>query len=162
MHLYVYIVNFCFYIFILFHFNLFSYFFLFISFYCTIHIKFMYVFSLSQCFIQKVCHSKCMYLFHMKLQWCFFCDAFILKGLLTGAGRGVWFPDVDWRAETLEFWSNLVPNRIQLFTERTPGGVKLHRDDQTQHTVVSMDTKSLVISSVIYVYALKWIPNECI
>lgn len=50
---------------------------------------------------------------------------FILVGSLTGADGRVWFADVDRRSETFEFWSDLVPNRIQLFTERTPGGVKL-------------------------------------
>lgn len=60
-------------------------------------------------------------------------DDLILTGSLTGADDGIWFANIDRRAETFEFWSDLMPNRVQLFTQCTPGGVKL----KTQHGVTS-------------------------
>lgn len=61
----------------------------------------------------------------------FIFSSFILMGPLTSADSGVWFANVDRRAETFEFWSDLMPNRVQLFTEWTPGGVKLQTHKNT-------------------------------
>lgn len=50
-----------------------------------------------------------------------------LRGGLTDARRAVTFAHIYRGSATFQLGADLVPNRVQLFAKRTPGGVKLQR-----------------------------------